>query len=316
MSVISRGRAAALATLAAAALAGCSADDPSPPADPGDRLVVTPPSVSAIPRLDTVRGLTLPTDAYRPSAEELSLVAAAEHKLVAECMSRYGFTWPAPPAERAETHQVDRLYGVADLATAQRYGYHLPPSGNSRDKPAGRSGGGQPLSRAELLALDGPDGGDGARSHQGKEVPEGGCAGAARQQVTGASGDTIDPTRVADAITVEMWQKSKSDPRVVAVVAAWSACMTQAGYDYPSPLQVSDARWSVTGAITAVEIRTAVADVRCKQRTNLIGVWFTIESGYERQAVQQQIERLTGIRSKWTDAARNAARILGRTAPS
>lgn len=310
MPILSRGRAAALATLAAAALAGCSADPGAPP-EAGERLVVTPPAVTAIPRLDTVRGLALPTDAYRPTQDELRLVSAAEHKLIAECMTRYGFTWEGRPAEQPTANQVDRLYGVADPDTARRYGYHVPSNDGSRERLR-RSGAGRPLSPTEVLVLEGGEGG--SRAYQGRKILAGGCAGEARRRVTGV--DDIDPIRIADVITVEMWQKSTSDPRVVEVVAAWSACMKESGYDYPSPVGMTDSRWSLSGPVTTVEIQVAGTDVRCKRRTNLIGVWFAVESGYERQAIQQRIEQLTEIKKRWTGAARTAAQLLGRPAPS
>jgi hypothetical protein len=72
----------------------------------------------------------------------------------------------------------------------------------------------------------------------------------------------------------------------------------------------------VTGPITAVEIQVAVTDVQCKQSTNLIGVWFTVESGYERQAIQQHVEKLTEIKKRWTNAGRAAAQLLSRPAQS
>lgn len=306
-----RHRAAALAAVVVTALAGCStSDDATAHADAGERLAVTPPPVSAAPRLGTVQGLALPTDVYRPTAEELGLVSAAERKLVGDCMAGYGFDWPAPAAERPPGNQLDRMYGVTDPALARRYGYHVPGDGSARHGELRRSGAGRTLSPTEQLVLDG--GADG--SYRGKAIPAGGCAGAARRQVTGV--DDIDPTRAADAITVDMWDRSKSDQRVVDVVAAWSACMRQAGYDYPSPVGVTDPRWSMAGPVTAAEVQAAETDVRCKQSTNLVGVWFTVQSGYERQAVQQRLELLTDTKTRWTGAARTAARLLGRAAPS
>ena len=98
MPVLSH-HAAALALLAAVLLSGCatSGEPAAPPSRPGAGapLVVTPPSLSAVPRLESVRGLALPTDAFRPTAQESSLVAEAEQKLISECMTRFGLTWRA-----------------------------------------------------------------------------------------------------------------------------------------------------------------------------------------------------------------------------
>lgn len=323
MSVLSRGHAAALALLAAVLLAGCatSGEPAAPPSRPaaGMPLVVTPPSVSAAPRLESVRGLALPTDAFRPTAQESSLVAEAEQKLIVECMTQFGLTWQASSVPPTPASQADRLYGVGDLETAQRYGYHLPFDDSHERQLRRQEGGIKPLSPAEQLVLagqsDSGEAGSGAsRSYRGKQVPAGGCGGQARRQVTGV--DDIDPTHLADVITVELWERSKTDPRVIEVIGAWSSCMKQANYDYQSPLAVNDSHWSMSGPVTADEIQVAQVDVRCKQHTNLIGVWFTIESGYEQQAVQQYRTQLTEIKTRWTRSARTAAQLLGRPAPS
>jgi hypothetical protein len=130
--------------------------------------------------------------------------------------------------------------------------------------------------------------------------------------VTGV--DEIDPTNLVDSIGLGMWEKAQSDPRVIRGFKAWSACMRQAGYSYPTPLTAAgDQRWA--GAISQAEIQTAVADVRCKQRTDLIGIWFSVESGYENASIQANIQQLTRIRNQWAAASRKAAQILGVPAP-
>jgi len=53
----------------------------------------------------------------------------------------------------------------------------------------------------------------------------------------------------------------------------------------------------------------------CKRSTNLIGIWFTVESAYENQAIQQNIQQLTAIRDRWRSAAAEAAGILGVAVP-
>jgi hypothetical protein len=227
-------------------------------------------------------------------------------------MSQFGFTWTARAAHVPAPNQVDRLYGVSDLATAQRYGYHLPSTST-------RAGGGpradRSLSAPERLVLSGDTTGAGASandspdSYRGKPIPAGGCAAQARQLTIGV--DDVDPTRVADAITVGMWEKSKTDPRVVAVIKLWSECMKRSGYTYASPLDAGGDRpeWLRAATPSAAEIRTAVADVTCKQRTNLIGTWFTIESAYENGAIHLHIEQLTQIRNQWAAAAARAAQL-------
>ena len=315
----SHGTLISFAAVAIAMAAGCSGNPPTSAHAPSGLLVVSPPAVSATPALDTVRGLTLPIQAYKPVAAQQNVITDAEEKLVAHCMSQFGFTWTYSPSNVSDYNEVDREYGVADLATAQKYGYHLPPADGGGASAGSHSGQatGAPLSPSEVLVLSGSTtGADSATSpgsYQGRQIPRGGCSGQARRQVTVV--DEIDPTSLVDSIGLGMWKKAQSDARVVAGFRAWSACMRQAGYDYPTPLAaVGDRRWA-RPAVSQAEIQTAVADVRCKQRTKLIGIWFSVESGYEKEAIQQNIQQLTQIRNRWAAAARKAAQILGVSAP-
>ncbi|RQX12212.1 hypothetical protein DDE19_29010 [Micromonospora ureilytica] len=270
--------------------------------------------VSAIPVLDSVRGLALPAETYRPTAAERNIIADAVNLKTAECMTSFGFPQARRTAHLPAPNQVDRLYGISDLTTAQRYGYHLPESTTGT---GGKPRADATLSPAQRLVMTGtaagartsPDGSPGR--YQEKSIPVGGCAGEARRQTIGV--DEIDSTRVADAITVGMWEKSKTDPRVVAVIGAWSDCMRQSGYQYDSPLDagVDHPEWLRAKTPSSAEIRAAVADVGCKQRTNLIGVWFTVESAYENAAIQLHLEQLSQIRKQWEEAAAKAAQILG-----
>jgi hypothetical protein len=277
---------------------------------------ITPHSVTAIPHVDSGTGLKLPSEAFNPTATERNLVIDASQKRIAVCMSEYGLTWKAAPGRMPQINQLDRLYGVSDLDVARSRGYHLPPE--YRVSPLGdhRQPGpvlDRTMSPAELLVLTGSPTGEETTASpgtfNGKQLPFGGCGARARLEVTGV--DQIDPTFLADSITVKAWQESKTHPQVVAVIAEWSRCMKTAGYDFPTPLEVESPAWSLHGPVTEAEIATAVADVRCKQQTNLIGIWFAVESDYENQIIPQHLDDLQRIKAAWTDAARRAAQILG-----
>jgi hypothetical protein len=318
---------AALAVVTAIVVSGCAASHSAGQSTLGSVLAVSPPAVSAPPKLSTVRGLALPIQAYIPPAAEQDVISDATETLIVQCMSRYGFTWNYQPSHTVDVNQADREIGVSDLATAQQYGYSLPPAdggaagggpqaGHNADGTGqagtGQAGTGGTMPAAEVLVLSGGDTGASA-SYQGQQVPEGGCAGQARRTVTGV--DEIDPTALVASIQVAMWHKALSDSRLVNGFKYWSACMSQAGYQYASPLDAAgDPRWPSSGA-TQTEIQTAVADVRCKQRTNLIGVWYSIESGYEKEAIQHDIQQLTTIRQLWNRAAAKAAQMLGVPVP-
>jgi hypothetical protein len=68
--------------------------------------------------------------------------------------------------------------------------------------------------------------------------------------------------------------------------------MRAAGYSYDSPMApAADPRFR--GPLSPAETGTAVADVDCKGRTNLVGVWFTVESEYQRPLVHDHAAALT-----------------------
>ena len=73
------------------------------------------------------------------------------------------------------------------------------------------------MSPAELLVLTGSPTGEETTASpgtfNGKQLPFGGCGARARLEVTGV--DQIDPTFLADSITVKAWQESKTHPQVV-----------------------------------------------------------------------------------------------------
>lgn len=309
---------AGLAPLAVGLIAACTSSASSPGAQSRtNSLEVDTPSIAVTPTATTVHGLALPIQSYLPTAADQNVVINAEQNLTARCMSRFGFTWTYAPSDVQDYDQITRAYGIGDPATAAEYGYHLPASDPSAQKP--KTGPrGPAYSPSELLVLTGsttgePAGSGGPTSYKGESIPRGGCQGQSRTKITGV--DEIDPTQLAAAIQVAMWKKSQTDPRVVAVFKGWAACMSTAGYTYTDPLEAAaDPRWT-TPAATRAEVQTARADVSCKQKTNLIGVWYGVESGYEKAAIQQQIQQLTDIKRRWAAAAKKAADLLGVAPP-
>ncbi|MGY0063245.1 hypothetical protein ACWY4P_43040 [Streptomyces sp. LZ34] len=67
----------------------------------------------------------------------------------------------------------------------------------------------------------------------------------------------------------------------------WSACMRKAGYKSSSPVWItSNSEWAAPKA-SSKEIKTAVADVRCKQRLNTVGVWVQVVKEYEEKYIKE-----------------------------
>lgn len=91
-----------------------------------------------------------------------------------------------------------------------------------------------------------------------------------------------------------------SDSRYVKVVAAWSACMSSAGYTYPDPLAaVGDTTWQTAGTnglatVSTDQIAAATADINCKISTNLVGVGLAVQSAYDQQYIDAKRQALSG----------------------
>lgn len=326
---------AAAVLLAASMVAACSSSTGGePPKTHASELVVTAPTVSATRSATSsnlIAGLALPIQAYMPSAAEKDMTQMAIDELAEQCATGFGFNYTAPHrTSHADYNQLRRGYGAVDLATAQKYGYHPSPGDPNYQTPGhlnphdpGYKGPAPTqLPAAEQLVLYGRDGGAGsdstaADSYHGRSIPAGGCYGQADRKVYGAK--QIDPNSVADVILVQMGKKAQTDRRVKAGFRKWSACMRQSGYRYSSPLAAAgDRKWDMNPGTrpTPAEIQTAVADVKCKQQTNLVGIWFSVESSYEKEAIQQELPQLTTVLNQWKAAAKRAAQLLGQPAPN
>lgn len=188
----------------------------------------------------------------------------------------------------------ERRYGITDLASAKRYGYRVPAEPR-RDVPDRASGG-----PAETSALTG----HGRRTVRGRPIPEGGCIGEAGRALGGSP-----DAGLAQRLSFASYDRSRRDSRVRAVVARWSRCMAARGYDYRGPLDPpADPRF--TGKADRGQIRTAVADIGCKDRANVVGVWSAVESAYQRPLIERYRGPLERVRRAEAVRLGNATRVL------
>ncbi|MFD9092894.1 hypothetical protein [Streptomyces collinus] len=84
-------------------------------------------------------------------------------------------------------------------------------------------------------------------------------------------------------------------------------------YSYRSPLEaLSDARWGKSNLPSGMEIRTAVADQKCRKRHNVVGVWFAVD--YERQelAVKAHRAKLLEVKKQLARQLRAAEDVLSK----
>jgi hypothetical protein len=62
--------------------------------------------------------------------------------------------------------------------------------------------------------------------------------------------------------------------------------------------------------VTALEIKSATADVACKKQSNLVAVWAAVEAAYQRRAIEKNAVQLNLIQRRLGDSLANANRIL------
>ncbi|GGQ21698.1 hypothetical protein [Streptomyces roseolilacinus] len=280
----------ALALLLLAATA-CTAGEPGSAPAPGTAA----PSPAA---RQTGQRLRLPLDAYVSDVAETHAVEDAQDVLMRPCMNALGLEWKPLPRVDARDLAPWNLgrYG-ADAADAVRHGYHSPPDPPSvvrRDRAWDER---DALPDRVLRAAYGPTG-------------RGGCLEVARRRLVG---DTAPPDYGAyNQLTGTALETSRRTPEVRAAAGRWSACMAEAGFDYPDPLAAAtDERWR-TPEPTPAERATARADAACQRTSGVMAVWAAAETRVQHGLIRRNADRLREAKARkdrWLAAAR---RVLDR----
>ncbi len=149
------------------------------------------------------------------------------------------------------------------------------------------------MSAAESLVFDGTNPGEdppiiatqSPGISAGKKIPPGDCLGQARTKLYGKAVFSSQFT-TAQQLSVNAAESAQADPRVAAYILDWATCMKARGFNYPDPYSVSDIDLN-TPAPTPREIQIAIADIECKQQTNLAPRWMTVLVEYEQAAVEK-----------------------------
>ncbi|ANW19213.1 hypothetical protein I3J09_13940 [Streptomyces clavuligerus] len=245
------------------------------------------------------KGLALPLQSYLIGYAQQVTVLRAQQALQSACMAKFGFTYEPPepglhPPPSADDANMPRRYGVADLEQVRRHGYHLPD--NSGEPPAYSM-----ESEAAEAALMG-------RTKTGEKpttagIPEGGCLGESERRIGRVDG------ALASRLNNQGFDSSQADPAVREVVGKWSACMRQKGYTVSTPLDAAELPGSLNApSPTPREIAVAVADVECKQSTDLVAVWFAAETAIQNELIEKNQLALQEAKQTTEAAVRNAAR--------
>ncbi len=229
---------------------------------------------------------------------------SAQNALAQDCVAKFDLRYIPDTPQASGGDASDRRYGLSSAGDAARYGYHLPP-----EPSAGKS---QSVGPALRLVLTGAAA-SGEKTHseyQGREVPENGCLGEAARKLGEGHDDPAD-AQVAGSIADGSFKESMADRRVRTVFARWSACMTERGYMYATPLAaIGDKAFLEEEAAGPREVATAEADMRCKQRTGLLNTWFSVESRIQSAMIAKNGPALHRLRSAHAGKVAEAERIL------
>ncbi|MGH3497898.1 MAG: hypothetical protein ACRDP1_10580 [Nocardioidaceae bacterium] len=259
----------------------------------------------------------IPLAAYELNGANLYTMEEAQFQLANECMNRFGFPSVTPPLNRdemvAEQQESDaRLYGIDSLSEAKARGYMpqvIPGSSQANAMPTQSASYEFVFTGSREGSVVPPPGGwKSPGKFGGLVIPPGGCLGASRTKLWG-SPDSQVKDALAQSLRIDAYQQSEADPRVQALFGQWSTCMAQHGYQYQSPLQVEFNRPSRSTPST-MEINTAVADVTCKNKINLVHQWNQIDVDYQRQAIEKNQLALTDEENKIRAALEKATAEL------
>jgi hypothetical protein len=269
----------------------------------------TPAQAVGSPQVVGEGNLALPLDAYHLSALQTGEQVNESNILQRSCMKSYGIGYlvnvPNVTAKVAAGFAVDdsRRYGISDPSAAKTYGYHLPTLAAPAAAPLHQS---ESLSGPQYTVLAGVTGKAGQQApatvarYDGKAIPQGGCMGVATGILHAPDTSTTDQnaTQLAANLQQEDFLTTQASPRVHVVFGQWSTCMAAHGYHYANPIAAAtDPRWNLTKPATRPEVRTAVTDVTCKQKTNLVGVEYAVETALQKTSIEQHARALAPLRT-------------------
>ncbi|MCI3276050.1 hypothetical protein [Streptomyces cylindrosporus] len=259
-------------------------------------------------------------------------IGDAQQRLTRRCMNRHGFAyWEDRTLTLRESMTV--RYVQDDVAWARQYGYggriEAEQDRVRLHNPIAAYRAGLPTARRAAFdkALDGGTdfqvlsarlpGGD-------REVRMrlGGCTEEAVKALYGDPAEWFRASKTATGLPALYENDLMRDPRLTAVVGAWSRCMKRAGLSYPDPQAARDAvrentaRLGAAGAdkAFAAERRTAVADATCARATSLKTVAADRETHYVDRLRGRYGEALDTYRRLERQAYDRAVRIVPQRA--
>jgi hypothetical protein len=279
-------------------LVGCTSHEPSAQSSPAALTSSSAAPSSAAPEASPSPSppgqdsytFRLPIAVYSYSDADYELIRSAEQILARDCMKDFGLTY-RPTKNAAPAIAPDRRYGITDTDSAARYGYRMPP------QPAAPEA---KLTKDQIKVLYGrtSPAADSTKNaelqYRGKKIPDQGCLGSAILGFRKPYEDNAG-AEAASRISTDSFANSQKLPEVRAVFEKWSSCMQQKGYDYSSPMQALETPSFLRGKVSALEKKTAVADVSCKKATGLLKIWFDAESSIQKEMIKTETKALNKL---------------------
>jgi hypothetical protein len=276
--------------------------------------------VSETPILGSANDKPLPLDAYLMNPDQESTLSRAQQELLSRCMKRFGVTYtpvlsPLQPRDSdAPTTRMDGRYGHQNAVLMAKWGYH--PVGGLRTNSASQGTRSETTTPDMGIVASGSSDpaqmfGPGGQVVNGQVVPDHGCIGERNKQLTGAVDGWLGDAQIATHLKLETLADSQKDPRTKAVFAKWSTCMKNSGYDYPDPIAaLGDPEWRKSLLPTQRELQVATADATCRKKYNVVGVWYSVDFAYQKQAIKDNAAAMAAAKASIEAQVRAATRAL------
>ncbi|MGW8887042.1 hypothetical protein [Streptomyces sp. NPDC055749] len=273
----------------------------------------------ATPDRGLAKGLSLPLEDYMQTYQDTVALDQASRNLQEKCMGGYGISIELPlagttPPPNDNDANMERRYGLTDRQAAARYGYGLSEALTRQVRQKMPE-----LTDEEVQVLTGhskpakPNTPGAARaaepapeSYKGKKIHEGGCSGWAKNKLKQPSPDDLAFVSELNGIS---FTESMRAPAVKQATAEWSQCMKSEGYSAATPFEATEIAPHVEGGpASEEEIAVALAEIDCKEKTDLVAVWFAEDSKIQKAQIAEHRDRLNGTRT------RNSGAVAAATA--
>lgn len=248
-----------------------------------------------------------------PSADDRQAIFDAVSILTARCTATFGVTYTAGRLTDQPTvlNGMDRRYGLVNSEEVVRWGYAKPtPAGGAANEKTGVGAWNPSARELEVVTGRTPGGQRSAlKAADGTAVPENGCASWAWQEIWAGKQSRLD--QAVSQILGDAWGRTLNDSRAQAAEKAWVDCMGQAGYQLKHRWEAGN---SVASKPAAQQIAMAKLDLACAQKVNYVGIWYAVDSAYQRLLIAGREGQLSQATSDHREMVARASAILRKGA--